>query len=377
MSLGAVLKGFSRTLERKVENSFFDAVHAVERSLTPPTPPSTKALATTQVVATGQQPVTLRFSARAPGADFSKTGKEVAALAVFVDGRYFSTEVALGEQGRNAQYAVNLGVLPKGPHQVELRPARADGPQPVVGAGSLSSEESAGLRSQLQRYAPLLVTRAATGRDGRPTMFHTDVPLELRADVQGDPAGLHLLTYRVTFSDEDGGTSPVDRLKTYGRTVDDEWCYRVLVDAQGQRVDPSQVKGTAGFQALQDALGSNQAEALQGEAFQYGNDDLFATRHQARPFRGLKVGDRPVLRVNSDNNNFDQVTSKLPTDVPRWSPAVVFDASKVRKDAQGRVTGLGLEDGRAVVAKNPLFERLSLAELRREGRAEGLPVDWP
>jgi hypothetical protein len=251
----------------------------------------------------------------------------------------------------------------------------------------LSTDESTGLRAQLQRYAPVVVTRAATGRDGRPTLFHTDVPLQLRADVQGDPAGLHFVTYRVTFSDEDGGTSPVDRLKVYGRTVDDEWCYRVLLDGAGQRVDPKRVQGTPAYAALRETLtgGKTDADSLarantmlaQGEAFQYGNDNLFATRHQTRAFHGLKLGDRPVLRVNSDNNNFDQVTGAMPTNALRWSSAVTFDAAKVRTDAQGRVTGLGLEDGRQVVAKTPVFERLSLAELRREGRAEGLPVDWP
>lgn len=329
---------FANDLVKKVENKTFEVVHQLEGHK-PLTPPS-KVLASQQLQATGNANVMLRFRASAPGADFSKAGKELAPVNVFVDGKYYSTEAAFSEQGQNAQFAVNLGALKAGVHTVELRPAREGGPQPVISPGSISTVEASGLQQQLQKFAPLIVARKPVGRDDSPTMFHTDVPLQLRADVTGDVHGTHVITYRVSFTDEDGGTSPKGRLETYGRTIDDEWAYRVTVDGNGNRVGAGE--------------------------FQYGNDDLFATRHQHRPFDGLRVGDRPVLKVNSDNNNFDQLPkgSKLPSSSGSlWSPVVVQSKPGV--------------DGRRVVKQNPLFERLSLKELEREGRAEGLPVDWP
>lgn len=344
-------------------------------------------LASTTANASGTAPVTLRFQAAASGADFGKAGQESTAVSIFVDGKYHSTQAIFAERAGQdgfGSYQVNLGQLPAGAHRVEIRSANwLAGPKAEAAqVKSVGSGELAGASAEVSRYAPLIVTRRnrvypeGARSDGRASMVRTDAPLLLRAELTGDPASLHVITYKVTLSDEDSGTPDPERLKVWGRTTDDEWCYRVLVDGRGQKVAPEKLKAlqTAddpAWQQLASALGKSPADAAQflfaPEVVQYGDDKLLGgVHHQPRAFDGARQGDRPLLRVNSGNNNFAAVRPGEAFDTPVWSPEVVLATSQVQRDGQGRVTHVGHLTDKDVIRLYPWIGTLSQKEVVRE-----------
>lgn len=351
-------------------------------------------LAKAKVNASGGAPVILHFQARAPGADFSRAGRESTAVSIFVDGKYHSTQTILSERGAAdgfGAYQVNLGALGKGAHQIEVRSANwlsgSHAQQAVV--KTARAGELSGLQGEVARYAPLVVTRGfrvyAEGplADSRPSMTHTDAPLLMRAEVMGDPAGYHLVTYRVTLSDEDSGTPDPKRLEVYGRTTDDEWCYRVLLDGNGEKVPPEKLaelqagkSADAAWTTFSNAMGklahqkpADAVRELQSEIVQYGNDKLFvgATRHQKRAFDGARVGDRPVIRVNSGNNNFAAVKDGDPIETPIWSPVVELAAGKVERAATGELLRTGHLTDKDVLKLYPWIANVTRKEIAREG----------
>ena len=322
----------------------------------------------------------LAFDASSPGNSFGAKDREATAVSVYVNGRYHSTETILSERANPATgfgaYKVNLGTLPPGDYKVEIRSANdlagKHSHPAAIRAGSIQPAAVSGLDAEIDRYAPLLVTRAA--HDGgllglaeslhlhaepRPTVARTDVPLRMRAEVLGDPAGYHTLAYHVTFSDEDGGTPDAERLRTYGRTTDDEWVYKVLVDGSGKRVS------AADLDRLRPTLGPAALPAP--EMFQYGNDGPVVERHVPKAFDGMHAGDRPVLRVNSMNNNFAVVKPGDKVSTAVWSPAVDFDASRRRLDGAGHLAGLGAQSSLDVIARFPWVGQVSSEEIQREG----------
>ncbi|MBL8291303.1 MAG: hypothetical protein JNN08_05680 [Bryobacterales bacterium] len=114
----------------------------------------------------------------------------------------------------------------------------------------------------LLRHAPLLQRRAnAAGTE-------SDVPLLMYVEKLKDKAGALYLQYSVIFSNEDGGTSTRALMARWGRTTDIEHVYRVWLDADGRRI-----------------------KAL-----------IQTKNHVDVPFKGPFQGDRPILRVITNNN---------------------------------------------------------------------------
>ena len=331
-------------------------------------------LAQTQFEQTQPGPVNLRFQASAPGSDFGVKGREDAPVAVFVNGKYFSTEAVLKERGTSASgmgsYSVNLGSLPPGKYDIEIRSAASMvGPDaPAAKVQAVKAEPLSGLSAQVARYAPMIATRRAnrsllpsgsSSHDPRQMIAHSDVPVVLRAEAQGDPNGVHTILYRVTFTDEDGGTPDKKRNQVYGRTIDDEWSYKVLVDGQGNKVTPDQLA-----QLHADPKNAWMADFKSPEMYQFGEDSGREVRHQHRAFDGMHLGDRPVLRVNSSNNNFAPVKSMSEVDTALWSAGVDFNTHFTGK--AGGQPWLGHQSDKDVLRQNPWIAEASAKEIARE-----------
>jgi hypothetical protein len=331
-------------------------------------------LAQTQFQQTATGPVNLRFQASAPGSDFGVKGKEDAPVAVFVNGKYFSTEAVLKERGTSptgfGNYSVNLGSLPPGSYNIELRSAAAlvGENAPAAKVQAVKAEPLSGLSAQIARYSPMIATRRANtsllpsgsaSHDPRQMIAHSDVPVHLRAEVQGDPNGIHSIQYRVTFTDEDGGTPDKKRGQVYGRTIDDEWAYKVLVDGQGNKVSPDQL---AKLKA--DPKNAWMSDFQSPEMYQFGEDSGHEARHQHEVFDGVHLGDRPVLRVNSSNNNFAPVKSMSDVDTALWSAGVDFNTS-FQRTANGQPE-LGHQSDKDVLRQNAWIAEASAKEIARE-----------
>jgi hypothetical protein len=319
-------------------------------------------------------PVALRFDATAPGADFAAKGREATAVSIYVDGRYHSSEAIFSERG---SYRINLGSLPPGDHAIEIRDAHALGGgkahPAAIREASIALEPSTGLRAEIDRHAPILVARGPKKllglitTDGRSTLTQTDVPLRMRADVLGDPAGVHVISYRVMFSDEDSGTPDAERVTKYKRTTDDEWLTKVVVDGSGNRVsaeDFARLKKTP----LGKKLGLDKLPS--SETYQYGDDTKIpwgksGHRHVPTAFDGTHLGDRPVLQVNSGNNNFASVKDVAHVDAPAWSTGVDFDEA-ARKTGPGGVPVISKKSDLDVMKEFPYLATLSAKEIRRE-----------
>jgi hypothetical protein len=205
-------------------------------------------------------------------------------VAVYVDGRYLSNVVVLGE--RPGGYEVNLGALPAGPHQVELRAATELAPM-TARVGAMRSREVTGEAALVDRLAPILEMRD-TDPTGRNSISHSDTPLVLMPSIARNADGTRTIEYRVIFSNEDGGTALPLLYAKFGRGVDVEPVYRVRVDAAGRVLE---------------------------ETYQ-------APIHKWYAFDGQRVDGRPVLRVSTANNMVSARTDgSRPAD--RWSDASV------------------------------------------------------
>ena len=163
----------------------------------------------------------------------------------------------------------------------------------------------------LLRHAPLLQRRAnAVGTE-------SDLPLMMYAEKLRDQAGAPYLQYTVIFSNEDGGTSTRALMARWGRTTDIEHVYRVWVDADGRRLKA-----------------------------------LIQTKdHADVPFRGPFQGDRPLLKVITDNNMVGPGKRGRPV-----------------TDIEPRLVDLTTASREQVMDDHPELYRLSAEELQREDK---------
>lgn len=109
------------------------------------------------------------------------------------------------------------------------------------------------------RFAPVLL--------GREENENSDVPL-LMWVVEARKAGNTVLDYTMVWSNEDGGTPTPELMARYGRTVDIESIYEVVIDGAGRIL----------------------SEKIQSEG------------HEVVDFKGKKIGDHPILRTCTKNN---------------------------------------------------------------------------
>lgn len=163
----------------------------------------------------------------------------------------------------------------------------------------------------LLRHAPLLQRRAnAVGTE-------SDLPLMMYVEKLRDPAGAAYLQYTVIFSNEDGGTSTRALMARWGRTTDIEHVYRVWVDSDGRR-----------------------------------RKAIIQTKdHADVPFKGPFQGDRPILKVITNNNMLGPGKRRQP--VTELEPHLVDLSSASREQ---------------VMDDHPEMYRLSTEELQREDK---------
>lgn len=241
-------------------------------------------LATTTITSSGGHQ-RLHFAASADASDWGVAGRESGRIAVYVDGRYWSSVIVMSE--RTGGYAVDLGALASGPHVVELRaPVDVTGPgAPTVRAGLLRPETLTGTAALVARHAPILELRDVD-RSARHSTSRSDAPLLVVPAVTENADGTTTIAYRVCFSNEEGGTRNPQLLSRYGRTADLEPVYQVRVRADGSIIEST----------YQSPV------------------------HAWKPFDGQRVGDRPVLRTSSANS---MSSARVGAGSERWSDAPI------------------------------------------------------
>ena len=261
--------------------------------------------------AAGEAIATVR--AGCAGCAWGETGREAAALRVFVDGRY-SQHLLLSRGETVADYRITLGAVAPGRHRLTID---RDPTLSAVGAGSAAIDvPDVSILSRgsddftAQSMAPILYARPNTvGR-------FTDLPLVAWYEIVPTPRGRQF-RYSVIFSNEDGGTATDRLMATWGRTTDIEFVYGVEVGGDGRIL----------------------AEQFQGPG------------HEVPPFKGRHEARHPLLWVSTDNN---MVSESGPTRV-RYAPAPArFD--------------LRDESREAVMDANPWTYAVASLEMRREGK---------
>ncbi len=261
--------------------------------------------------AAGEAIATVR--AGCAGCAWGETGREAAALRVFVDGKY-SQHLLLSRGESVADYRITLGAVGPGRHRLTID---RDSSLSAIGAGpatidvpevSILSRGSDDFTAQAM--APILYARPNTiGR-------FTDLPLVEWYEIVSTPRGRQF-RYSVIFSNEDGGTATDRLMATWGRTTDIEFVYGVEVGGDGRIL----------------------AEEFQGPG------------HEVPPFRGRHEARHPLLWVSTDNN---MVSESGPTRV-RYAPAPErFDLHDVSREA--------------VMDANPWTYAVASLEMRREGK---------
>ena len=260
----------------------------------------------------------LKLRAFAPGTSWREPRAEAAVLRIEVDGRY-SQHVTLFRGAVEHEYRLLLGRLAAGEHRVRARlDRRLSSPGARGFHASFEVEPFVAESPEYEaiRRAPVLTARPNTlGRA-------TDVPLLAYYEWLPVPAGAparatHLLQYTWIFSNEDGGTNTPALMARWGRTVDTEYVYYALLD---------------------------DASLTVGEIFQ-------GVGHKDTAFRGRRVGDHPLLGIESDNNNF----------VDRPTSPVRFALWPERADLTGR-------SRESLLDRRPWIYRVMSEELEREGK---------
>ena len=257
--------------------------------------------------------VVATVTAGCAGCAWGEEGREAAALALTLDGRY-SQHLFLARGERPTEYRVALGTLAAGTHRLEVALDRKAGAPRVRNATvdrvEIRTVPEGEPEHEALAFAPVLYARANTiGR-------FTDLPIVMWYETEPTPRGTRL-RYSVIFTNEDGGT-PADRLMaTWGRVTDIELVYAVERDAAGRVLE----------------------EVFQGP------------EHVMSAFAGAHEGHHPLLWVATDNN----MVSDRGETTQRYAPApMAFDLAVASREA--------------VMDASPWTYRLSAEEARREGR---------
>jgi hypothetical protein len=270
----------------------------------------------------------LAFTARAPGTDWGRAGREAAVLEVLVDGREVANVVTFAG-AEPFTYRTALGRVPAGRHRVTVRFDREKSPPGVRGAQVAQLRASVAPEDDLvARFAPILYGRDLPEIPGAHENNHTDVPLLAYHTSAADSAGNRTIEYTVIWSNEDGGTNTPALMARWGRTTDIEWIYRVTVDASGRRVS---------------------------DAYQAAN-------HATLPFDGAREGDHPLLQTATANNNLAAVAD------PALSSGYRFFLDTAETLPAGRAREVQMD-------LHPWSYQVMAKEMAREGKVE--PVGSP
>jgi hypothetical protein len=265
----------------------------------------------------------LDIKASSPGASWSRTGAEAAALLIEVDGTY-NQDLFLWAGEKPFVYRVTLGRLERGPHTVVVRlnrPRSAPGATSAV-VSSLIEQQLGGRHSEDDRLAiansPILYQRPNT------IDRFSDVPLLMYYETWHDGDNEVRVRYTIIFTNEDGGTPTAALMARWGRGTDIEWVYEVRFH-DGKIV----------------------AEIIQG------------VEHKTKAFLGTRtMGSHPLIQDASDNNNFSDVVA---------SP-IRFALRPIKAD-------LNNASRESVMDLNPWTYRIMAEELTREDRIKTDPRD--
>ncbi|MBC7460093.1 MAG: hypothetical protein H7287_01890 [Thermoleophilia bacterium] len=151
-------RGENQRMGADVVDDIIDALTGTRRQLDPQVARAQRPLLVAARIE-GSAPggtTTLEFDADAPGCDWAVKERAGAIVAVYVDGRYHSSVIVQRE--RTGGYAVTLGPLPPGLHDVELR-AATDLVAPGVAlptAGALRAKQVTGEQAQIDAHAPVI-----------------------------------------------------------------------------------------------------------------------------------------------------------------------------------------------------------------------------
>jgi len=270
----------------------------------------------------------LAFTARAPGTDWGRAGRESAVLDIVLDGREVADVVTFAG-AEPFTYRTALGHVAPGRHRVTVRLDRRKSPPGVRRAKvkRLRAEVAPG-DDLVARFAPVLYGRDLPEIPSAYENNHTDVPLLAYHTSAADAAGNRTIEYTVIWSNEDGGTNTPALMARWGRTTDIEWIYRVTVDAQGRRV----------------------------------NDAYQAANHDTRAFDGAREGDHPLLQTATANNNTAAVVDPAATSGYRF----FLDTAEALPADRAREVEMDL---------HPWTYQVMAKEMAREGKVE--PVASP
>ena len=274
-----------------------------------------------EVPARADSATVIRFRAHpAAGTDWGARSRESARVAVYVDGRYHSTVTVFAE--RTSEYAINLAGLPAGSHAIELRDATnaVHGTAGALRVEGMRADRIDGDAALVQRHAPIIELRDQD-RGSAHSGAYTDAPLLLVPAVTRHADGSRTIAYRVAFSNEEGGTPTPKLLTTFGRTGDLEPIYTVRVAADGRVLEAT----------YQSAM------------------------HRWKPFDGARVGERPVLRVATANNNFSTRVRDAGDGAERWSEVALDGIDGATSDFD-------------VMQRHPWTWTVMAKELLREGK---------
>jgi hypothetical protein len=204
---------------------------------------------------------------------------------------------------------------------VELRDATglaAGAPVRCVTVTSAAVRSEQGDAALIARHAPIIEQRG----DGRAARG-SDAPLLLVPSIEQNRDGTRTIRYHLLLSNEDGGTPVRTLLGQYGRSIDYELAYEVVVDAAGNRV---------------------------GARYQ-------GPLHGTHAFDGTFEGDRPLLRIATNNNNFS---------------ANVHAAGSATRFADAPIAPIAGDEGllrdAKVVRNQPWVLTVAGKELVREGK---------
>jgi len=262
--------------------------------------------------------VALRLRASAPGTSWQEPGAEAAVVRLELDGRY-NQHVTLFHGAQTHEYRLLLGALGPGGHRLRARLDRklsSRGADRFEAEFALEAFEPGSSEYQAIRRAPILSARPDTlGRA-------TDTPLlayyEWLPAPPDAPAGTaRKLQYTYIFSNEDGGTNTTQLMARWGRTVDTEYVYYLLLDEAGNVL----------------------REIIQG------------VNHKETPFRGKRMALHPLIGVASKNNIF----SGRP-------------ASRVRMALWPEPADLSQHSREELLDRHPWTYRIMAQELEREGK---------
>jgi hypothetical protein len=266
----------------------------------------------------------LGLTASAPGADWSKPGKESAVVSIQVDGRYAS-DLVIGSAAPTS-YKLALGHLDGGRHRLafsfagDRSPAGAQRAVLQALRVELVTPGDAGYTAL--RHAPVVYGRTLAELGGPFQNATTDTPLVAWHEESAATAPGHkVLEYSLVWSNEDGGTDTPALMARWGRSTDIEWIYHLEVDENGNRVP-----GTAVYQA---------------------------PNHETLPFAGTFEGDHPLLETCTSNNNMcDKVDGPM---------RFFLAADQTRPVDRAR---------EQLMDVNPWTYQVMAKELQREGKIE-------